>query len=300
MSKPRVTITLGRSGQVVNRGGRDSDYVHPHTDTKAMTGSKRFRRERVGGGADGSMLFTNKRQRGDGINRSWGGNGMHDSGISRNDLRLKLMHKQLIHRAAEERRKMDRRKKLSKIQPSSSRNMLQLRSEPTGSPSWKMPPTERSQLKASRGLTERSQLKVSRGLSPPRNFDELRQVPSARAADVSRTGWFLSNNGAYRPTGSTSLMVKGPPETSKRDTQLASMSDIGQRSSHMVENPLTVAGLLQSLGLGKYNIIFRAEEVDMTALKQMGDKDLKDMGIPMGPRKKILLALLPRSRQQQP
>ena len=132
------------------------------------------------------------------------------------------MHKQLIHRAAEERRKMDRRKKLSKIQPSSSRNMLQLRSEPTGSTLWKMPPTERSQLKASRGL------------SPPRNFDELRQVPSARAAEVSRSGWFLSNNGAYRPTGSTSLMVKGPPETSKPVTQLASMSDIGQRSSHMV------------------------------------------------------------------
>ncbi|GLT55349.1 hypothetical protein SLA2020_284800 [Shorea laevis] len=289
MSKPRVTITLGRSGQVVNRGERVSDHVHPHTDTKAVTGSKRFRRERVGGGADGSMLFTNKRQRGDGINRSWGGNGIHDSRISRYDLRLKLMRKQLVQRAVEERRKMDRRKKLSKtIQPSANRNMLQQRSEPTGSSSWKMPPTERSQLKASRGL------------SPPRNFDELRQVPSARAADASRAGWFLSNNGAYRPMGSTSLMVKGPPETSKPVTQLASISDIGQRSSPMVENPLTVAGLLQSLGLGKYNIIFRAEEVDMTALKQMGDKDLKDMGIPMGPRKKILLALLPRSRQQQP
>jgi hypothetical protein len=33
-----------------------------------------------------------------------------------------------------------------------------------------------------------------------------------------------------------------------------------------VENPLTVAGLLQSLGLGKYNIIFRAEEVSWLAL----------------------------------
>ncbi|XP_062151307.1 uncharacterized protein LOC133859789 isoform X2 [Alnus glutinosa] len=274
MAKPRVTITLGRTGQVVNRGGRVSDYVHPQTDTKAATGSKRFRRERVGGAAD-SSLFTNKRQRGDGINRSWGGNGIHGdnqsySQISRHDLRLKLMRKKLIQRAVEERRKMDRRKKLSKtIQPSAGRNMLHQRSEPTGSPSWKMQPTERSQLKASRGL------------SPPRNFEDLRQVPSARAADASRAGWFLSNNGAYRPTSSTSLMVKGPPESSKPLTQLTSMSDIGQRSSHMVENPLTVTGLLQSLGLGKYNIIFRAEEVDMTALKQMGDKDLKDMGIPM-------------------
>jgi hypothetical protein len=133
------------------------------------------------------------------------------------------MRKKLIQRAVEERRKMDRRKKLSKtIQPSAGRNMLHQRSEPTGSPSWKMQPTERSQLKASRGL------------SPPRNFEDLRQVPSARAADASRAGWFLSNNGAYRPTSSTSLMVKGPPETSKPLSQLTSMSDIGQRSSHMV------------------------------------------------------------------
>ncbi|KAB2062963.1 hypothetical protein ERO13_A10G172200v2 [Gossypium hirsutum] len=34
-------------------------------------------------------------------------------------------------------------------------------------------------------------------------------------------------------------------------------------------------------------------QVDMTALKQMGENDLKELGIPMGPREKILLALLP-------
>ncbi|MBA0689048.1 hypothetical protein Goari_006798 [Gossypium aridum] len=106
----------------------------------------------------------------------------------------------------------------------------------------------------------------------------------------------------------------------------------------------TVEGLLHSLGLGKYTITFKAEEVDMTALKQMGENDLKELGIPMrsllmivltlkrlqypgayhvtdekiynlsannkfrgfsemgcdqgGPRKKILLALLPRSKRQ--
>ncbi|RZC00281.1 hypothetical protein D0Y65_022576 [Glycine soja] len=48
---------------------------------------------------------------------------------------------------------------------------------------------------------------------------------------------------------------------------------------------------LQSLGLEKYLIGFQAEEVDMTALNHMTDEDLKAMGIPMGPRKKILLAL---------
>ncbi|XP_030472746.1 uncharacterized protein LOC115690529 isoform X1 [Syzygium oleosum] len=52
-----------------------------------------------------------------------------------------------------------------------------------------------------------------------------------------------------------------------------------------------VDGFLRSLGLEKYSITFQAEEVDMTALLHMSDEDLKALGIPMGPRKKILLAL---------
>ncbi|KAI3450847.1 hypothetical protein Pfo_007512 [Paulownia fortunei] len=53
----------------------------------------------------------------------------------------------------------------------------------------------------------------------------------------------------------------------------------------------SVDNFLQSLGLEKYSITFQAEEVDMTALIHMSDEDLKALGIPMGPRKKILLAL---------
>jgi len=65
------------------------------------------------------------------------------------------------------------------------------------------------------------------------------------------------------------------------------------------EAPLTVTGLLNSLGLEKYIVLFQAEEVDMAALRQMGESDLKDMGVPMGPRKKILLAVGPQSKQRQ-
>ncbi|XP_027336098.1 ankyrin repeat and SAM domain-containing protein 6-like [Abrus precatorius] len=54
---------------------------------------------------------------------------------------------------------------------------------------------------------------------------------------------------------------------------------------------ISVDEFLQSLGLEKYVITFQAEEVDMAALTHMTDEDLKVMGIPMGPRKKILLAL---------
>ncbi|KAL2508016.1 ankyrin repeat and SAM domain-containing protein 6-like [Forsythia ovata] len=57
----------------------------------------------------------------------------------------------------------------------------------------------------------------------------------------------------------------------------------------------SVDNFLHSLGLEKYSITFQAEEVDMTALVHMNDEDLKDLGIPMGPRKKILLALESKS-----
>ncbi|KAF2292592.1 hypothetical protein GH714_025831 [Hevea brasiliensis] len=53
----------------------------------------------------------------------------------------------------------------------------------------------------------------------------------------------------------------------------------------------SIEGFLQSIGLEKYLITFQAEEVDMTALVHMNDEDLKAIGIPMGPRKKIILAL---------
>ncbi|XP_010552047.1 PREDICTED: ankyrin repeat and SAM domain-containing protein 6-like isoform X2 [Tarenaya hassleriana] len=53
----------------------------------------------------------------------------------------------------------------------------------------------------------------------------------------------------------------------------------------------SVDSFLESLGLEKYSINFQAEEVDMAALLHMTDDDLKAMSIPMGPRKKILLAL---------
>ncbi|XP_076936498.1 uncharacterized protein LOC143603634 [Bidens hawaiensis] len=60
----------------------------------------------------------------------------------------------------------------------------------------------------------------------------------------------------------------------------------------------TVEGFLHSLGLDKYLISFKVEEVDMTSLSQMGEQDLKEMNLPMGPRKKILQALVARNRRQ--
>ncbi|KAF6159852.1 hypothetical protein GIB67_032936 [Kingdonia uniflora] len=68
--------------------------------------------------------------------------------------------------------------------------------------------------------------------------------------------------------------------------------------TYLGEETLTIASLLHALGLGEYEINFRDQEVDMTELKHMGDNDLKTLGIPMGPRKRILLAVLPPRRRQ--
>lgn len=149
-----------------------------------------------------------------------------DLGISRDDLRLKLMRKSLkrIRRAAEERRKMDQRKKFSKTsQPLVSHNMMHQRSEPTENGiSWQMPSMERSRFKASRGLP------------PPVSFEDVRQVSSVRVADPSRAGWFMNSNATSRRINSAPFTMKGPLENSKPVTQLAPMTSFGQKSSHTV------------------------------------------------------------------
>jgi hypothetical protein len=77
-------------------------------------------------------------------------------------------------------------------------------------------------------------------------------------------------------------------ENSAPETKRVASSVSKKKTQHKVE---TVDSFLQSLGLEKYSITFQAEEVDMTALLHMTDEDLKALGIPMGPRKKITLAL---------
>ncbi|XP_074268776.1 uncharacterized protein LOC141592089 [Silene latifolia] len=91
--------------------------------------------------------------------------------------------------------------------------------------------------------------------------------------------------------------LDAPKPTRRNVVAESPVADVKKVSSAPVnKKPLqkadaSVDGFLQSLGLEKYQITFQAEEVDMTALEHMTDEDLKAMGIPMGPRKKIILAL---------
>ncbi|GMJ00681.1 INVOLVED IN rRNA PROCESSING 1 [Hibiscus trionum] len=87
-----------------------------------------------------------------------------------------------------------------------------------------------------------------------------------------------------KPTRRTVAVETSEPEPKKAATT-AAKKKAQQKADASVED------FLQSLGLEKYAITFQVEEVDMTALVHMTDDDLKALGIPMGPRKKIILAL---------
>ncbi|ESW12642.1 hypothetical protein PHAVU_008G130000 [Phaseolus vulgaris] len=88
---------------------------------------------------------------------------------------------------------------------------------------------------------------------------------------------------ATKPSGK-SIDVETPSVHNKRSAN-PTPKNVSRKADASLDE------FLLSLGLEKYLISFQAEEVDMTALIHMTDEDLKAMGIPMGPRKKILLAL---------
>lgn len=304
MSEPRVIITLGRSGQKVVKT-QQTGSGGSRTDYQSLSGGKRSASQRFRSNHGGSLLASNKRLRGDFGACSLDYNRVHDARVGQNDLRLKLMRKERLKRIQSEveaRKKMYLREKMSiwstdrrqlrhTYPIKRSGEMLQAESLRKPYPSYNGDPLKPR-------FPERV-LKVSRETSPPRHIDELQRFPSRRPSDTSRNGQHLDYV-LYpsRIIGPASVTMGATHDAGKPVTGPPPASAL-PNASYTGEQPLTVSGLLHSLGLGKYAIWFQAEEVDMAALKQMGDKDLKELGIPMGPRKKILLALLPRSKQQK-
>ncbi|THK34558.1 adenylate/guanylate cyclase domain-containing protein [Ensifer sp. MPMI2T] len=52
-----------------------------------------------------------------------------------------------------------------------------------------------------------------------------------------------------------------------------------------------IASWLSRLGLAKYTEAFSANEIDFDALRHLSEDDLKELGLPVGPRRKILAAI---------
>uniref|UniRef100_A0A1D1XFI6 SEC23-interacting protein n=2 Tax=Anthurium amnicola TaxID=1678845 RepID=A0A1D1XFI6_9ARAE len=324
-AKQQVTITLGRRGQVVKRPGATSEGAH--SDYGPLSGGKRPIRDRLRNNSDAyGSQFQSKRQRREEHQWSSADDDMNDANqytpnrrIGRNDLRFKLMRKNFPRQMNSDSKMhdVDLRERLSRTAHTPLRSGVHKhqigsrtsgflgRIHPTRSAddllhmdslrrSYSPGPSDRFRHRSPDRL-----LSSSRGLSPPRHYDDLRQRSSIRSLDSSRSTPFMGKN-VFDVPRPANFAAKAPyaVEPSKPGMRLPPPNGT-TKNCYAAEEPTSVSSLLHSLGLGKYAILFQAEEVDMAALKQMGDNDLKELGIPMGPRKKILLALLPRARQQR-
>jgi class 3 adenylate cyclase len=54
---------------------------------------------------------------------------------------------------------------------------------------------------------------------------------------------------------------------------------------------MDVGGWLRSLGLGQYEALFRANEIDADILPELTEVDLEKLGVPLGHRKRLLRAI---------
>src|SRR6516162_8549621 len=54
---------------------------------------------------------------------------------------------------------------------------------------------------------------------------------------------------------------------------------------------MDVGGWLRTLGLGRYEALFRASEIDADILPELTEVDLEKLGLPLGHRKRLLRAI---------
>ncbi|KAK3144543.1 hypothetical protein QOZ80_4AG0314540 [Eleusine coracana subsp. coracana] len=342
-SRQQVTITLGRSGQVVKRRAI-SDFGND--GEVPFSGKKRSMRERLGSNVADSDFIESQQRNKRRQTESKSSYGDDDCQVGEDDLRLKLMRKGLIQRSnggieqngGDLREKLSRnRKKIPRHDPRGhvpeSRARYDMRDDvPEPRPRYSsregVPGSRTSAIVASlvpsaRSMDELIQLDSSRNrysswvsdgsrhrspemprrvrgdTSPPRAYEQIRSMSSLRPLGSSRAPSHTARDAPEtlrsQPYGKSTISV----DTVPRANGITSSSPAVPTAPVMTEASQTVTGLLNALGLEKYAVLFQAEEVDMAALRQMGESDLKDMGVPMGPRKKILLALGSNTKQRQ-
>src|SRR5437870_8978546 len=54
---------------------------------------------------------------------------------------------------------------------------------------------------------------------------------------------------------------------------------------------MDIAAWLRSLGLERYEPVFRDDEIDAEVLQELNEPDLEKLGLPLGSRKKLLKAI---------
>ncbi|KAJ8459887.1 hypothetical protein OPV22_032813 [Ensete ventricosum] len=235
-----------------------------------------------------------------------------DRRIAQNDLRFKLINKSLFQKTDTGGRgqdDVDLRERLSRNREISfkSNRRRNLREFRTSGTVRRLPPTRsaddllqldsKRKSYSARTVDERRHrspdklIRNDRAFYSPRSNEDLPHALSMRPIAASRHSRFIKNGIVNSSRAISSVGKTGLPiDARKSVVRDSSSGSIMHRSTHKPEEPFTVSSFLNALGLGKYGILFQAEEIDMTSLREMGDHDLKELGIPMGPRKKILLA----------
>jgi SAM domain (Sterile alpha motif) len=61
-----------------------------------------------------------------------------------------------------------------------------------------------------------------------------------------------------------------------------------------------ISAWLRELGLGRYEGAFQEGEIDPEILVDLTDADLRELGIPLGPRKKLLKAISALTAEAEP
>ncbi|XP_078438088.1 uncharacterized protein LOC144708570 [Wolffia australiana] len=283
-SKQQVTITLGRSGQVVKRSGGVAESFQ--SDQGTSSGVKRSLRDRYDDNSDeyGDPIPRKRLRRED--NRLSSSSGLRNGGqfqssnqIGQDDLRFKLMQKK-----GQRMREVDLRESLHRT----SQVPYKFGMGSNGSSSRIPAARSSDDLQGMISMRRSEPLDRFRGRSPDRFLGPSRAIPHPRPVKT--------------------MMVDNMPVAGPRPASFPSMAQSfpdrplptgAMKAPFLPVEPGTVTTFLKSLGLDKYSVIFQAEEIDLETLKQMGENDLKELGIPMGPRKKILLALLPRPTHQR-
>ncbi|KAL3824212.1 hypothetical protein ACJIZ3_020241 [Penstemon smallii] len=300
-SRSRVTITLGRTGQVVKRAG--SALGSSFSDALPIVGSKRSVRERLGNNVvDGSSAhFNNKRLRGDGTTAR----ALHDTHLSKDDLRHKITHKNILKQSQNIQQKgLDLRNILSRPAQSA-----------TNTTSTRNPIPEQKDTRL-RYLEQNNSIRIANvpcfraidtvtKAESPWTLDRLRRRSPDEALATSRRDGELKKQYSVRtydepknmsedafessrPTSSSSYLTKTAPPIRLMKTMGPMVavpqplpSSLAQKSTNLVDDHLPVDSFLRALGLEKYAVLFKAEEVDMYSLKRMTEIDLKGMGLPM-------------------
>lgn len=312
-ARSQPTPGLGRSGsQVVKKGMHNSE--NDVSDARPAVGSKRSARDRLGRNVGDSFSYedqpNNKRLRGDDVRAGLSTNGVNDLHIGEDDLRFQIIQKNMFRRTQNDalQDKFDLRDNLLRmVQPSMNSNRMRHPLPETKEPNFStrnagdlphiapmrnsFSPWNLEQLR--RRSSDDESLSSRSSLSPQpsnaeefqkKSFDNVKSVENALknvdpvravvAAPLTEKSKLLA--GSVKPTTPVPSLIP----------QVRLPCNNIHKSSNMGDEQSSIDRLLKSLGLEKYSALFKVEEVDMVALKQMGDHDLKELGIPM-----VLLSL---------